>query len=139
MQAEAHADRPRCDNAVSSERSNRPKRGLWMPWNDNRVEQLAEAMSAQWAEVRRDGQKQTPPLPAKKSIASAKPTRGALAIAIAIAAGGDAISGALAVLSLQVLASGPKRLTGMDGSATFAKTRSGACTGYGGLREFYGR
>ena len=133
MPAEVRADCPRCDNAVSSERPNCPRCGLWMPWGDECVDQLAERLRDQWAAVRSEVQSQAPPL--RTALRPAKPPRSSLALA----AGGGAFAGALVVLGLQVLAPASTRPSALckDGTVSFAKTRSGACASHDGVKQFF--
>jgi len=108
-----------------------------MPWGDECVEQLAQQVRAQWAEARRDGQSQAPPLPAQ--VASSPSTSRSVSRAgFAVAAACGMLLGAAGVLGAQVLAPSPRHMTGIcqDGSATFARSERGACSNHGGVREF---
>lgn len=152
MQAEVHADCPRCFESVSSQRPNCGACGLWMPWGDARIEQLREERraefaarelreEAEWAEARAHGQASAP-APGLATKARSLGHRAGLSPRAnwAVGAACGAVLGAVATLGLQVLVpSASKRPTGVcsDGNATFARGRSGACAGHGGLREFY--
>lgn len=159
MQVLAHADCPRCDSSVTTERPNCGNCSLWLPWGDEVVAQKREArrrefIAQELQEEREWSDARAHPLadaPSRKVVPHFNARHFALPAAVGCSfVFGVVVSSFVSGQSqptarelrqtneLRRVAS-DREPTGVckDGTETYAQSRVGACSGHGGVVLFY--
>lgn len=163
MQVLAQGDCPRCDGAVSSEGPHCPRCGLWQPWGDEcvaqkRAERKREFVTrelreeGEWRELRAQENSHAPAFGLRfgcahwwhitalryhEKIWLFRAVTVAVVVIALVAIKRDTIrmQRENRQTPLQVLAA-PTGICA-DGSDTYARSRSGACSGHQGVARFY--